>query len=502
MIGRKLRKRYEVTKNLGEGSTATVYLALDTRLDREVALKVLLPHVRETARKRFFQEARAAAKLNHTNIMSIHDVDEEGGTPFLVVEYVEGDSLAKYVPAEIEKVVDLGVQIARALHYAHEHGVIHRDIKPANIQVTPQGQVKIMDLGLALPPEAQRVTAHGMVIGTPAYLSPEQAQGLELDRRTDIYSLGVVLFEMATGKLPFNADDIGALLLQQVKQPAPPPRSMNANIPPSLENVILKALEKKPDRRYQTADALANALSAVITPHGDTGPLPEVSHTRTATMQFRGRTIRVYLADDHQILRHTLASFLEQNDDIVIVGEAADGETAWRQTIALLPDVLVLDLNMPGMGGLEVLPKIRKEAPSVKVLVLTGREENWYIVQALRAGANGYIMKSGGEDELLNGIRNVMQGQLVLGQGVAEKMVEGMTQNPTAALNETERQVLLYVAAGYTNEEIARAINLSLPSLIEALARCMNKLDAQDRNAAALKALKLGYISLDNLHEL
>ncbi|MEO0562793.1 MAG: protein kinase [Chloroflexota bacterium] len=513
MIGRKLLNRYEVIEHLGDGSTATVYRAKDTRLGRNVALKVLLPHVRDTARKRFFQEAQAAAQLNHSNIMSIHDVDSDGDAHFLIVEYVEGDSLSKFVPATPEQVVDLGSQIARALHYAHEHEVIHRDIKPANIKVTPQGQIKIMDLGLALPREAKRVTAHGMVIGTPAYLSPEQAQGFDLDRRTDIYSLGVVLFEMATGELPFNADDIGALLLQQVKQPPPPPRSLNPNIPLGLETVILRALEKKPEKRYQTGAALANALDVTL-PTGDTGPLQQPTQTdnvpprsRTATMQFGHRIIRVVLADDHTILRKTLAAFLESRDDMVVVGEADNGEGAWQQATTLLPDVLILDLNMPGVGGLEILPKIRQEAPSVKILVLTGREEDYYIVQALRAGANGYLMKSGEEDELVDGILRVIQGQLVLGTGVAERMVDSITDKRTDrktgnALSESERQVLLYVAAGYENSEIAKHISMPQTTLIETLAQSMNKLGAKDRHAAALKALKLGLISLDDLHEL
>jgi DNA-binding NarL/FixJ family response regulator len=169
--------------------------------------------------------------------------------------------------------------------------------------------------------------------------------------------------------------------------------------------------------------------------------------------------------------------------------------------------VLVLDLNMPGMGGLEVLPKLRKEAPSVKILVLTGREEDYYIVQSLRAGANGYIMKSGDEQELVDGIMRVMQGQLVLGQGVAERMVDAMTgrrqsEEGGLALSEAERQVLLYVAAGYENEQIARTIHMSLPTLIETLARCMNKLNAKDRHAAALQALRTGLISIEELHDL
>jgi serine/threonine protein kinase len=427
MIGRKLRNRYLIREHLGDGSTATVYKALDERLNRAVAVKMLLPQVRESTRTRFFQEATAAAQLNHPNIMSIFDVDEEQGRPFLVMEYVEGETLNAFIPTSPAMVIELGRQIAQALHYAHEREVIHRDIKPANIKVTPQQVIKIMDLGLALPREAVRVTAHGMVIGTPAYLSPEQAQGHNLDHRTDIYSLGIVLYEMATGQLPFNADDIGALLLQQVRQPPPPPRIISSEIPPALEAVILKTLEKNPARRYQSCGALAAALEACLadtqTDHPtDSGPLHStwVDTTQAPAppaADLKRRTLRVILADDHSLLRRSLAALLETREDFVVVAEAGDGETALQQTLAIQPDVLLLDLNMPRRGGLEILPEVRAGAPNVKVLVLTGREEEAYIVRALRAGAHGYILKSSDEIDLLEAISKVMHGQLVLAGG-------------------------------------------------------------------------------------
>jgi DNA-binding NarL/FixJ family response regulator/tRNA A-37 threonylcarbamoyl transferase component Bud32 len=517
MIGRKIQNRYEVQEHLGDGSTATVYKALDTRLGRQVALKVLLPHVRETTRKRFFQEALAAAQLNHPNIMAIYDIGDEDDYHFLVVEYVEGVSLSYYVPSPPHMVVNLGKQIASALQYAHAHYVIHRDIKPANIKVTPTGVVKIMDLGLALPREATRVTADGMVIGTPAYLSPEQAQGHTLDHRTDIYSLGVVLYEMATGHLPFDADEIPALLLQQVKQPPPPPRLIAPDLPVELERVILKTLEKNPVRRYQTAEALASALDSVIVAEPDAPAIDDKTQPRKPTddaaphnVTQGGRlvtrrtkpTIRVLMADDHTILRKALASFLESRDDFVVVGEAADGAAALKETLALLPDVLLLDLNMPVKGGLEIIPSVRAEAPNVKILVLTGREEDWYIMRALRAGAHGYILKNADENELVDGIIKVTQGQMVLGQGVAERIVTGLVGGDADLLNVNERQVLLYVAAGFENADIAKHLQLNQTVIIETLARAMNKLNAEDRNQAAMTALRQGLISMDELHDL
>lgn len=513
MIGRKLNDRYEVVEHIGDGSTATVYKGLDTRLGRTVALKVLLPHVRETTRKRFFQEATAAAQLNHPNIMSIYDVAEDEGAQFLVVEFVEGQSLTYFIPSAPETVVNLGAQIARALGYAHARFIIHRDIKPANIKVTPDGLIKIMDLGLALPREAKRVTADGMVIGTPAYLSPEQAQGHTLDHRTDIYSLGVVLYEMATGHLPFDADEIPALLLQQVRQPPPPPRLIKSDLPVELERVILKSLEKNPARRYATGDTLASALESVLAPKArtatgiqpavDTSKLATHVTSTAATVRRNKPTIRVLLADDHNMIRRMLVSFLETRDDFVVVGEASDGDAALRETLSLLPDVLLLDLNMPGKGGLEILPTIRAEAPNVKVLVLTGRDEEWYIMRAMRAGAHGYVLKSGDEGELVESIIKVTQGHMVLGQGVAERIVGGMMgDDDQKTLNMTEREVLLYVAAGFENADIARHLGLEQTKVIEALAQAMNKIGAADRYSAALSALRQGLIDLDELHDL
>ena len=517
MIGRKLLNRYEIKEQLGDGSTATVYKALDTRLGRQVALKILLPHVRESTRNRFFQEALAAAHLNHPNIMAIYDIGDDAEFHFLVVEFVDGMSLANYIPSPVATVINFGRQIASALQYAHDHQVIHRDIKPANIKVTPNGVVKIMDLGLALPRDAQRVTAEGMVIGTPAYLSPEQAQGYTLDHRTDIYSLGIVLYEMATGHLPFDSDEIPALLLQQVKQPAPPLRLIAPDVPVDLEKVILKTLEKNPSRRFQSCEALGNALEAVLNgsptvtsestaARPSTGELQTDARRATqptGTVRRAKPTVRVMLADDHTILRRSLASFLQQNDEFLVVAEASNGDEALQQVKATLPDVLLLDLNMPGRGGLDVLPSIRAEAPNVRVLILTGREEDWYIMRALRTGAHGYLLKTTDENDLLDGIRKVLQGQTVLGQGVAERLVANMGGDAGAgALTATEKQVLLYVAAGLENPDIAKQMQITQHLIIETLATAMDKLGAGDRHSAALTALRLGLIELSAVQDL
>lgn len=516
MIGKKLKQRYEVLEKVGEGATSTVYKGMDTLLDREVALKILQPHVRDATRRRFFQEAKAAAQLNHPNIMAIYDMGEDDEYHFLVVEYVEGDALSAYIPAVAETVVTLGVQIARALDYAHQRGIIHRDIKPANIMVTPEGLVKIMDLGLARPREAKSVTTPGMVIGTPAYMSPEQAKGSQLDRRTDIYSLGIVLYEMATGELPFNADDITALLLQHVQQPPPPPRLIVPDLPLALEHVILRALEKTPSRRFQTSRMLADTLQAAIPlsmqdAHDaptllrppDSGRTLQTDRLSEPSKRKRP-VIRIVMADDHTLLRRMLTSFLETHDDVLVVAEAGDGDGALAKTLEFKPDVLILDLNMPGRGGLEVLPEIRQQAPDVKILVLTGREDNLYIMRALRSGAHGYLLKTADENKLIESIRKVLDDEIVLGKGIAERVVGGLfgARGTESFLTETEVETLLLIAAGYQNDEISSKLDMSLTQFVEVLASLMNKLNVSDRNAAALKALRIGAILLEDLHDL
>jgi DNA-binding NarL/FixJ family response regulator len=209
------------------------------------------------------------------------------------------------------------------------------------------------------------------------------------------------------------------------------------------------------------------------------------------------------LADDHTILRRALMSMLTERDDMLVVGEASNGDEALAKVIEVNPDVLILDLNMPGKGGLDVLPDIREQSPNTKVLVLTARNEDWYIMQALRAGAHGYILKTADESDLIDSIAKVIYGNIVLGRGVAEKVVTGMLHNRAdRKLTEGERNVILQVALGKENDEISANLHMSVTTVVETLAQAMGKLGAKDRYAAALHALRRGDINLEELHGL
>jgi serine/threonine protein kinase/DNA-binding CsgD family transcriptional regulator len=505
MIGQTLGGRYKVEERIGEGATAVVYRGQDTRLQRVVAIKVLLPEVDSATRGRFEREALAAAQLNHPAIMAIYDVNLEAERPYLVVEHVEGRPLSDFIPAPPALAAEYCRQICLALDYAHSRGLIHRDIKPANVHITPEGQVKIMDFGLAISGESKRLTVAGRIIGTPAYLSPEQAQGLPLTHHTDIYSTGVVLYELVTGVLPFDADDIGLLLLQQVKKKPRPPRELNPAIPVALERVILRALAKRPEERFATARDMAEALAASVSPAEVTvsaSPVTvsELESQEDTSAATRTQRIRVALADDHRVLRMGLAMVLAATDEFEVVGQADDGE----QTLSLLettqPDVLLLDLNMPRISGLDILPRIRQTWPQIKVLVLTGRDEDQYIMRALRAGAHGYVLKTTPEQELLHALHDVMAGRLVLGQGVAERVVEGYTARPEAGdLSELDRAILIGVAAGLTNDQIAERLKIDPQIVDEQLTQLIGRLGARSRLETGLIALRQGLVSLHDL---
>src|SRR6266568_2892284 len=277
-IAGKTISHYRVIEKLGAGGMGVVYRAHDMRLDRDVALKVL-PAGRlagEAARDRFHREALALAKLNHAHIGAIYDFDTQEGVDFLVMEYIPGTTLGEQLasgPLPESEVLRLGTQIVAALEEAHEQGIVHRDLKPGNIMVTPKGQAKVLDFGLAklLRPESEVSTADQLsssaaVAGTLPYMPPEQLRGKPADGRSDIYAAGAVLYEMATGRRPFREKVATALVDDILHKPPPPPGRLNHDLSPRLEEIILKCLEKEPESRYQSAKELAVDLRRLALP--------------------------------------------------------------------------------------------------------------------------------------------------------------------------------------------------------------------------------------------
>src|SRR5438552_4230395 len=260
LVGRVFSNRYEIQSEIAQGGMAEVYLARDQLLNRPVAMKALFPeYAREPSFvERFRREAQAAANLNHPNIVAIYDWGQEDGTYFIVMEYVEGRALRDLIrseaPLDPNQAAEITAEIASALAFAHRNGVVHRDVKPGNVLLTQSGTVKVTDFGIARAGTSDGLTQTGSVMGTATYFSPEQAQGLPVDGRSDVYALGVVLYEMVTGVAPFTAESPVSVAYKHVREDPVPPSERNPDVPPDLEQIILTALAKLPENRYQTAD--------------------------------------------------------------------------------------------------------------------------------------------------------------------------------------------------------------------------------------------------------
>lgn len=257
---------YKVTEKIGEGGMGTVFKGIDVMLDREVAIKMLRPELARQAQivERFRSEAVTLAKLNHPNIATLYSFQRQNDDFFMVMEYVTGESLDDLIRRKgampTEHAISLFCQVLEGMARAHKLVIIHRDIKPANMMLTEDGSIKVMDFGIARVLGTARMTRQGNIVGTIEYMSPEAIQGAEVDARTDIYSLGILLYEMLTGRVPFVNDTEYSLMMAQINEPPPPPRTFAPHIPTHIEQAIMRALAKRPDDRFQSVGDFRRAL--------------------------------------------------------------------------------------------------------------------------------------------------------------------------------------------------------------------------------------------------
>src|SRR5262245_36584460 len=261
--------RYAIQSELGRGAMGVVYKATDSVLERTVAIKTvnmnLTPEEAKGYEARFYQEARSAGSLNHTNIVTIYDVGRVNDTVYMAMEFIEGVELRSMVadgrPLPVTQAISIAAQVAEGLAHAHDHGVVHRDIKPANIMVVQNGPVKITDFGIArMRASSHELTQTGMMLGSPKYMSPEQVIGKRADHRSDLFSLGVILYEMLCGATPFNGENVTALMYQIVNFAPPAPSSVNTAVPELLDYIVAKMLAKPVDERYQSGHEVARDL--------------------------------------------------------------------------------------------------------------------------------------------------------------------------------------------------------------------------------------------------
>ncbi len=350
MIGKTI-SHYKILSELGKGGMGVVYKAQDLKLQRPVALKFLPSNLlgNKEAKARFLREARAAAALQHPNICTVYEIDEVDGRTFIAMAYLEGEELTKSIekgPLGVERLLDIAIQVARGLQEAHSKGVVHRDIKPANIMDTTSGQAVLMDFGLAqLASAASKLTREGTTVGTSAYMSPEQTTGEKLDHRTDVWALGVVLYEMATGQVPFQGHYEQAILYSILNEPPEPIAAVHTGVPPELERIVNKCLAKRAGERYQTISDLLADLSALkrATESGE-GPPPEPLETQPP----KPRRTFVGREAEKTELGRLLESVRQGNGSLVLIG----GE--------------------PGVGKTRLCEEMLADAGEQQMLVLTG----------------------------------------------------------------------------------------------------------------------------------
>jgi two-component system, LytTR family, response regulator len=383
---------YRVVSRLGEGGMGAVYLADDTRLGRRVALKVLPANVAADPDRmhRFVQEAKLASALTHPNVAYIYEIGEDDGLRFLSMEYVEGEPLSVRLSRgqlEFSELLSIGVQVADALDDAHSKGIVHRDIKPSNLMLTPRGYVKVLDFGLAKletpknRDETQVMTSAGVVMGTVAYMSPEQALGRDVDHRTDLFSLGVVLYEMATARLPFPGATPSETMARILGAQPDAIARFNYDVPDGLDRVVRKCLEKDRERRYQSARELLVDLKNL---ERDSGSRQAPAGVAVAER----RKLGAVLVDDEELARALLREYIGSSSDIEIVAECANGFEAVKAIGEKKPDLVFLDVQMPKLDGFEVLELIGQD---VAVIFVTAYDQ--YAMRAFDEHAVDYLLK-------------------------------------------------------------------------------------------------------------
>lgn len=287
-IGTTLDERYKINKLCGVGGMAIVFRAEDMLMNRTVAIKMLKDDIANDAEsvQRFINESKAVAMLSHENIVNIYDVSVKEKLKYIVMEYIEGTNLKVYAKRKgtlgLDEMLGITEQILRALDHAHSKGVIHRDIKPQNIMVLKNGLIKVADFGIAKIPDTDTLTANDKAIGTVHYISPEQARGKEIDAKSDLYSVGIVMYELACGKLPFTADTPVSVALKQINEQPEPPKNIKSDIPYGLDQIIMRAMEKEPEQRYQSAKQMLKHVKALRENHAIRFRVPEAATVKKA----------------------------------------------------------------------------------------------------------------------------------------------------------------------------------------------------------------------------
>ncbi len=508
--GSLIAGRFQLGQVIGAGATGNVFAGTDRLTGEKIAIKQLrsdLVLYQPEMVERFRREGEALRRLNHPNIVKVLATSEEEGQHYIVMEYVGGgsleDLLLKQPRLPVERVVAISLELADALSRAHHLDILHRDIKPGNILLAEDGTPRLTDFGLARFGQLSNLTEYGSILGTFLYLSPEAVENRELDERSDLWSFGVVLFEMLTGRLPFEGDSPFDVAWAIRSQPLPSLENYRSEIPASLADLVRRMLRKDSSARPSSARLVGAELEAIQKElkkgRGKSGPVVSPATARPAK-------IRILIVDDHAVVRQGLRMFIDLQDDMQVVGEGENGLQAIDLAGRLHPDIVLLDLVMPEMDGVEATVGIKAAFPDARVIILTSFGEDSKVFPAIRAGAQGYLLKDIRPDELVMALREASQGKVQLHPDIARRLMSAVsgdlpsenkpeTPKPDAALSELtglERDILRLIAEGMNNRQIAGRMVISERSVKTHVSSILNKLGLEDRLQAARWAIKHG----------